>query len=64
MTTNEFLKKVERFIAEKGLTPTAFGRLYAGDPNFIFDIRSGRVPRKKKIAAVMAAIGFGAISNG
>jgi homoserine dehydrogenase len=41
----EFTATVEAFIAERGWTPTRFGRDLAGDPLFVFDLREGREPR-------------------
>ena len=33
---------VERFLQEKGLPPTKFGRLAARDPRLVLDMRMGR----------------------
>lgn len=33
---------VERFLREQDLSPTRFGRLAAGDPQLVFDMRRGR----------------------
>lgn len=51
-----FLDTVERFIAERGITPTQFGREYASDPLFVFDLRKGREPRSATREKVLAAI--------
>lgn len=33
---------IERFLREQGLPPTKFGRMAAGDPRLVLDIRRGR----------------------
>ena len=33
---------IERFLREQGLPPTKFGRMAAGDPRLVLDIRMGR----------------------
>lgn len=49
-----FLGEVEAHLTATGLTPTAFGDKAAGDPNFVFDLRNGREPRRNTIAKVRA----------
>lgn len=39
------LRKVERFLRENNMAATKFGRLTAGDPRFVLDLRLGRIPR-------------------
>lgn len=56
MTLAEFTAAVEAFIAEKGMTPTAFGRSFAGDPLFVFQLREGREPREATRAKVLAGM--------
>ena len=46
MTLAEFVETVEAHIANTGMTPTSFGRKYAGDPLFVFQLREGREPRE------------------
>ena len=41
------IRDVERFLRERGLAPTTFGRLAVSDPRFVFDLRMGREPRKR-----------------
>ncbi len=36
---------IERFLRDKGIPPTKFGRLAAGDPRLVLDIRMGREVR-------------------
>lgn len=40
------LRKVERFLREHNMAATKFGRLAAGDPRFVLDLRLGRIPRE------------------
>jgi hypothetical protein len=40
----KFLSKVEAFLKRTGMTPTALGVAALGDPNFVRDIRAGRMP--------------------
>jgi hypothetical protein len=39
-----FLTEVEAFLARSGMSATAFGRTALNDPNFVGDLRSGRMP--------------------
>lgn len=55
---DEFKAKVESFIAEQAMTPTQFGKQFAGDPLFVFQLRDGREPRtqtRKRILSAMEA---------
>jgi homoserine dehydrogenase len=47
-----FRQEVDAYIAEAKLTPTAFGRVAINDPNFVFNLRTGREPRRDTIARV------------
>lgn len=51
-----FRTAVEGFIAERGLTPTQFGREYASDPLFVFQLREGREPRSATRDRILSAI--------
>jgi len=51
-----FQQAVEQFIADKGMTPTEFGKQFAGDPLFVFQLRKGREPRTATRQRVLAAI--------
>lgn len=47
-----FKTQIEKFIADNAMTPTAFGKRFAGDPRFVFQLREGREPRmatRKKV---------------
>lgn len=52
-----FKTTVETFIAKKGITATYFGKTYAGDPLFVFQLREGREPRTKTRQKILDAIG-------
>lgn len=39
------IRKIEVFLRRTGMPPTQFGRLAAGDPRLVFDLRRGREPR-------------------
>lgn len=39
-----FIDQVEAFLERSAMTPTAFGKAALSDPNFVFDLRNGRVP--------------------
>lgn len=56
MSLAEFSLAVEAFIAENRMTPTAFGRVFAGDPLFVFQLREGREPREATRAKVLAGM--------
>lgn len=51
-----FRAEIERFIEEQGITPTAFGKKYAGDPLFVFQVRGGREPRTETRVKVLEAM--------
>lgn len=48
------LREVEKFLRQKDLAPTRFGREAVGDPRFVFDLRNGRDPRPVTVARVRA----------
>ena len=52
-----FRETVERFIASNGMTPTQFGREYAADPLFVFQLRAGREPRTATRERILTALG-------
>ncbi|MEQ9448041.1 MAG: hypothetical protein RLN70_03930, partial [Rhodospirillaceae bacterium] len=55
-----FRQAVDAFISARGWTPTRFGRIGAGDPLFVFDLREGREPRSEtrtRILKAMAELG-------
>jgi hypothetical protein len=42
--SQQFLSEVEAFLSRSGMSPTAFGKAALNDPNFISDLRAGRLP--------------------
>ena len=42
-----FRQNIEQFISSQGISATTFGRKFANDPLFVFQIREGREPRVK-----------------
>lgn len=48
------LRMVEKFLREHNIAPTKFGRMVAGDPRLVLDMRMGRevrAPMQSKIIA-------------
>lgn len=50
------LRKVEKFLRRTNMPPTRFGRLAAGDPRLVRDLRNGREPRARLTARIEAFI--------
>lgn len=40
----QFLSDIENFLKRTGMRPTTFSKGAIGDPNFVSDIRAGRMP--------------------
>ena len=40
------IRKIEEFMRLTKMPQTRFGRLAINDPQFVFDLRRGRVPRR------------------
>ncbi|MDX0541652.1 hypothetical protein GOC59_18890 [Sinorhizobium medicae] len=51
-----FKATVETFIAERKMTPTHFGKQFAGDPLFVFQLREGREPRMQTRQRILEAM--------
>lgn len=51
-----FLERVEKFLAQHEMTPTFFGKSFAGDPLFVFQLREGREPRRATRDRITAAM--------
>jgi homoserine dehydrogenase len=52
-----FRETVEKFISDTdGMTPTRFGKDFAGDPLFVFQLREGREPRTDTRQRILNAI--------
>lgn len=54
ITRATFLDAIENHLRTTGTTATAFGKEAMGDPNFVFDLRGGRVPNIDVVERVMA----------
>lgn len=39
-----FLAEVDSFLSRSGMSPSAFGREAINDPNFVSDLKKGRMP--------------------
>ena len=39
------IREIDKFLSAHRLPATKFGRLAAGDPRLVFDLRNGRTPR-------------------
>ena len=48
-----FRQNIEQFIVAEGISATNFGRKFANDPLFVFQIREGREPRVKSRLRVL-----------
>lgn len=60
-----FRNKIEVFLERSGMSPTAFGKAAVGDPNFVEDVRGGRMPSLRlvdKVNEFIAAAEAGAVS--
>lgn len=44
LTPDQFREQIEAFLVASNMTPTRFGVSALRDPNFVHDIRKGRVP--------------------
>ena len=53
------LFEIERCLRRRRMSPSRFGREFAGDPRFVFDLRRGREPRPRTAARVLAFIAAG-----
>ena len=52
----EFNSRVDAFLNQSGVSPTALGLRAAGDPNLIHEIRAGRSPSLRMADRVLACI--------
>lgn len=48
------LWRIERYLKDRRVPPTRFGREAAADPNFVFDLRDGRDPRDRTVRRINA----------
>jgi hypothetical protein len=52
----QFLARVEAFLAVSGIKPSEFGRQSLGDPTFVVSLRRGRSPSLATADKVLAYI--------
>lgn len=53
---DRFKAAVERHIVETGTTASGFGKKFARDPNFVFNLRQGREPRRAVRERILTAM--------
>lgn len=46
------LYRIEKYLKERRMPPTRFGREAVGDSRFVFDLRDGREPRSSTVRRV------------
>jgi len=46
------IRKIEAFMRQTKMPQTTFGRVAINDPQFVFDLRRGRVPRQGTVQRV------------
>jgi len=49
-----FRTRIEDYLANSDISPTALGKRALGDPSFVINIRAGREPRIKTLTRVSA----------
>jgi len=52
LTADSFLAEIDAFLRRAGVTATAFGKAAVGDPNFVGDLRAGRMPGLRTVQKV------------
>lgn len=53
LTAQAFKSEIEGFLTRTGMAATAFGKAAVGDPSFVHEIRTGRVPSLKTAERVI-----------
>jgi hypothetical protein len=51
-----FKSQVEQYLQANGMRPTRFGKLFANDPQFVFQLREGREPRSATRHKILEAM--------
>lgn len=51
-----FKAKVEQYLQSADMSPTQFGKRFAGDPLFVFQLRDGREPRSVTRRRILTAM--------
>jgi hypothetical protein len=52
LSPEAFLSEIEDFLSESGMSASAFGKVVVGDPNFVGDLRKGRMPNLRLVGKV------------
>lgn len=52
LTAASFLAQIEAFLERQGMSATAFGSEAVKDPNFVSDLRAGRMPSLRLVERV------------
>jgi hypothetical protein len=52
LTAQDFLTEIDNFLTASKMAPSAFGRAAVGDPNFVGDLRAGRMPNLRIVGRV------------
>lgn len=52
LTAKSFLAQIEAFLERQGMSATAFGSEAVKDPNFVSDLRAGRMPSLRLVERV------------
>lgn len=52
LTAEQFLGSIEAFLVKNEMSASAFGRAAIGDPNFVGDLRAGRMPNLRIVRRV------------
>lgn len=60
LTAETFLASIESFLKDSGMSATAFGKAVANDPNFVADLRGGRMPGLRLVEKAQTYMATGA----
>lgn len=52
LTHTTFVAEIDAFLERSGMSPTAFGLGAVRDPNFVADVRNGRMPSLRTVEKV------------
>jgi len=56
VTADSFIAEIENFLRRSGMSATAFGKAAVGDPCFVSDLRTGRMPGLRLVQKVQEFI--------
>lgn len=56
LTAAQFREQVDGYLKRTKTSPSAFGRSVLGDPNFVSDLRKGRIPNLQVAGKVLQVI--------